>query len=155
MARKASDAECRANYDRLKELFNHAVPDGGRFEVVAAYGVDVGMMNFVVVRTHTYTYTNYAVGFDAQANEIVIVPVSVEMDGYGQPIYLRHDDVRKARQNWLSKEITIRDGQFPKGYVQFAVSPHINDDPDNVCIKVKQNDEAKAFTGFFKTRFKK
>lgn len=155
MARKASDAECRGNYEKLREMFNTIVPDAGRFEVVYACGLDVGMTDLIVVRRHTYTYSSYIVGFDTQANEIVIIPVTVEMDAYGQPIYLKNSEVRRAKQSWISKEITIQDNRLPRKYIQFSVVSHIAKDPDNVVILVKQDEESKKFQEFFKTRFKK
>lgn len=155
MGRKTADAECRANYENMVGLFRNVIPDQGRFEVVYGCGLDVGMMNFVVVRKTTYTYSSYAIGYDKEANEIVVLPIDVDLKAYGDPIYLKHHDVGKAKQSWWSKEITIRTSKFPRGYIQFSIPEHINDDPDNVCVQVKQNEEAKNFIDFFKGQFTK
>ena len=40
-------------------LFQQVVTDHARFKVVYGYGMDVEMMNYVVVRTTTYTDTSY------------------------------------------------------------------------------------------------
>ncbi|QQO09913.1 hypothetical protein [Breznakiella homolactica] len=155
MAKKISDEECTANYERLVQLFREAVPGADRFSVVAGYGMDVGMTNFIVVRQTTYTYSNYAVGYDERENEIVILPVDRDLSAYGNAFSLNRDTVIKAKQSWLSKEITIRDNSLPKKYIQFSVPEWINDDEDEVVIAVKQVEQAKDFIEFFKTRFTK
>lgn len=47
-----------------------------RFKVVYDYGVYVDRTNFIIVRKNTYTYSSYAIGFDENANEIVILPIN-------------------------------------------------------------------------------
>lgn len=155
MAKKFSDEVCLANYKKICDLFNKAVPDYNRFSVVYGCGVDVGMADFVVVRKTTYTYSSYAVGYDNNENELVILPIDTDIETYGMPVYMKKSDIDKAKISWLSKEITIRDGRLPKKYIQFSVPEMINQDPDNVIIPVKQNEEAKRFTEFFKKNYSK
>ena len=118
MAKKFSDEVCLANYSGICELFNKVIPDHSRFSVVYGGGVDVGMTNFVVVRKTTYTYSSYAVGFDTGGEEIVILPIDIDMESYGSPVYLKKSEIDKAKISWLSKEITIRDKRLPKKYIQ-------------------------------------
>ena len=155
MAKKISDEVCLANYKRICDLFKEAVPDSERFSVVYGCGVDVGMSDFIVVRKTTYTYSSYAIGYDENMPEIVILPLDIDMKTYGTPVYLKKNDIDKAKISWLSKEITIRDKRLPKKYIQFSVPEMINQDPDNVVIPVKQNEEAKKFAGFFKNTYSK
>ncbi len=155
MAKKFSDEVCLANYSGICELFNKGIPDHRRFSVVYACGVDVGMTNFIVVRKTTYTYSSYAVGFDTNEAEIVILPIDIDMETYGTPVYLKKSEIDKAKISWLSKEITIRDKRLPKKYIQFNVPEMINQDPDNVVIPVKQDEEAKKFMEFFKKDYSK
>jgi hypothetical protein len=44
---------------------------------------------------------------------------------------------------------------MPKGYIQFSVPELLNDDPDNVCVCVKQDEQAQQFATFFKEIFAK
>ncbi|MCP1223250.1 hypothetical protein [Sebaldella sp. S0638] len=155
MAKKFSDEVCLENYSGICELFNKVIPDHRRFSVVYACGVDVGMTNFIVVRKTTYTYSSYAVGFDTNEAEIVILPIDIDMETYGTPVYLKKSEIDKAKISWLSKEITIRDKRLPKKYIQFNVPEMINQDPDNVVIPVKQDEEAKKFMEFFKKDYSK
>ena len=155
MAKKLPDEECRANYLRLRELFDAVVSDHDRFEVVYACGVDVGMIDAVVVRVSTYTYASYAVGFDRAANEIVIVPVTVDLNSHGTPIYLKNSEIQKAKQGFMTKEITIQDKRLPKKYIQLNVQEMINQDPDGVVLLHKQTEEAKHFLDFFKNQYRK
>ena len=155
MGKKASDELCRENYEKMCELFKQVVPDHQRFTVVYGCGVDVGMMNFVVVKTHTYTYTSYMIGFDKIANEIVVVTINTDLDNYAEPIYFKYSEIKKAKQSWLTKEITIYDNRLPKKYIQLNVQAQINDDPDEVVLLHKQDDEYAAFVDFFKNQFAK
>lgn len=153
MAKKFSDSECLANYKKLCELFAKVIPDSQRYSVVYGCGVDVGMMDFLVVRKTTYTYSSYAIGYDANEHEIVILPVDIDVEHYGTPYYLKKSEIEKAVQNWMSKEITIQDKRLPKKYIQFVVPECINEDEDEVCIPVKQDAEAKKFGQYFVENF--
>ncbi|TDW26386.1 hypothetical protein EDD63_101101 [Breznakia blatticola] len=154
MARKVSDEVCTQNYEAMKQLFCDVIEDADRFEVVYGCGVDVGMMNFVIVRKTTYTYASYAIGFDENENEIVILPISRELDGYGDPIYVKRADVKKAKISMFSKEIQIHGKMFPKKYITFTVQELLNQDPDEVVLCIKQEEPYNKFMDFFKNKFK-
>jgi hypothetical protein len=149
MGRKTPDSECLENYKKLCELFKKVIPNPQCYTVIYGCGVDVGMMDFVVVRKTTYTYSNYAIGYDVNQNEIVILPVDIDIEHYGKPYYLKKLEIKKAIQNWMSKEITIQDERLPRKYIQFVVPEFINDDGDNVTIPIKQEEEAKKFSEYF------
>jgi hypothetical protein len=149
MAKKIPDSVCLENYRKLCELFKRAVPNSERYSVVYGCGVDVGMMDFVVVRKTTYTYSNYAIGYDTTAHEIVILPVDRDIEHYGKAYFLKKLEVKKASQNWMTKEITIQHQQLPKKYIQFVVSECINEDEDEVVIPIKQDEESKTFLQYF------
>ncbi|MDF9824051.1 hypothetical protein M2475_000435 [Breznakia sp. PF5-3] len=153
MAKKISDEVCLENVEKMKALFSNVIEDANRFRVVYGCGVDVGMMNFIVVRQTTYTYASYAIGFDEDANEIVILPIDRDLSAYGDPIYVKHDEVKKAKIAMFSKEIRIHANKFPKKYITFTVQEMLNQDPDEVVLCVKQEDDANAFLNFFKTKF--
>lgn len=155
MSKKLSDTQCRENYNKLRELFDSVIKDHARFEMVYACGVDAGIALTVIVRVYTYTYASYAVGFDDAANEIVILPIVKDLSGYGEPIYLKNSEIKKAKQSLFSKEITIWHSSLPQTYIQLNVSDFINEDPDDVVLLVKQDEEAKRFAAFFKNRYKK
>ena len=149
MAKKIADSVCLENYKKLCALFKSAIPNAERYAVVYGCGVDVGMMDFVVVRKTTYTYSNYAIGYDTNAHEIVILPVDRDIEQHGTAYYLKKPEIGKASQNWMSKEITIQHTQLPKKYIQFVVSEYINEDEDEVIIPIKQDEEAKQFLQYF------
>ena len=155
MAKKVSDAECRLSYLNVWDLYKREVTNNERISVVYTCGVDVGMRDFIVVRKTTYTYSSYAVGYDANTNEIAVLPIDIDLENYGTPVYLPNEEIKKAKQSWLSKEITIRADKLPKKYIQFVVQEQINQDGDNVVICVKQNEEAKNFIAFFKDKYSK
>jgi hypothetical protein len=150
MAKKIPDSECLENYKKLCELFKKVIPNPQRYTtIVYGCGVDVGMMDFVVVRRTTYTYSSYAIGYDAAENEIVILPVDTDIEHYGTPYYLKRSEIRKAIRSRMSEEITIQDERLPKKYIQFVVPELINEDEDHVAIPIKQEAQAKKFTEYF------
>jgi hypothetical protein len=155
VGKKVSDEKCRANYEGVVALFRAAVPDSNRFEVVYGVGLDVGLTNAVVVLVSTYKYISYAIGFDANANEIVILPIAQDLSGAGEPISLKKSEINKAKIKKISKEITIQAKFLPKKYIAFTVQGLLNDDPDEVCVCVLQNEEAKSFHEFFKQIYSK
>ncbi|MDR2444092.1 MAG: hypothetical protein LBE31_11295 [Deltaproteobacteria bacterium] len=149
MAKKTPDSVCLENYKKLRELFKKVIPNPQRYTVVYGCGVDVGMMDFVVVRRTTYTYSNYAIGYDTAENEIVILPVDTDIEHYGNAYYLKKSEIRKAIRSSISKEINIQDDRLPKKYIKFVVPEFINEDEDNVTIPIKQDEEAKKFAEYF------
>ncbi|MFV0393288.1 MAG: hypothetical protein ACK5LC_02670 [Coprobacillaceae bacterium] len=153
MAKKVSDEVCLQNVEKIKELFSQVISDSDRFRVVYGCGVDVGMMDFVIVRKTTYTYASYAIGFDENANEIVVLPINRDFSSYGEPIYVKSSEVKKAKMSRFSKEIRIQSNKFPQKYITFTVQEILNQDPEEVAICVKQEDEANAFLNFFKTKY--
>ena len=155
MGKKLSDELCRQNYIDLRSLFDSALEDSSRFKMVYAYGMDVGMVNAVVFSVSTEIYASYAVGFDAAANEIVILPVSTDLESYGKPYYLKRSEIKKVKQSFITKEITIYDNRLPKKYIQLIVQEILNEDEDDVILLVKQNEEVKQFMDFFKNQYSK
>jgi len=151
---KVSDEQCRSNYEGVVRLFNEAIPDAGRFEVVYGSGMDVGItLNLGFVRRTTSTFSSYAIGYDGGANEIVLLPIAQDLSAAGEPISLKKPEIKKAKLSFIGKEITIYAKFLPKKYIQFSVEESINNDPDNIVVCVKQDEEAKRFIAFFKDSY--
>ena len=155
MAKKVPDAQCLQNYEEVCAIFRDVVPDSSRFAVVYGCGVDVGLMDYIVLRTATYSYSSYAIGYDKIANEIVILPVNRDLSKYGKPYYLKNIDIDKAKISWMSKEIRVQSRDLPKKFITFTVQELLNEDPDELCICVKQEEQARDFHAFFKERYSK
>jgi hypothetical protein len=149
MAKKFPEALCIENYAKVTNLFRSVISNPERYNVVYGCGVDVGMMDFVVVRRTTYTYSNYAIGYDAGNHEIVILPIDTDIISYGVPYYLKKSEIGKASRNRISSEITIRHDRLPKKYIQFVIPPSIREDDDEVCIPIIQDDQAKQFEEYY------
>jgi hypothetical protein len=153
MGKKASEEVLLENFQRIQSYFREVVPEAERYSVVYGCGVDVGLMNYVVVRTITYKYTSYLIGFDPIALEILLLPVDVELTQHGDPVVLRKSENKSVKFSKFTGEYTVKNNTLKKKYVQFSVPEYINEDPDNVTILVRQDDAAKAFNEFFKTRY--
>ncbi|MDR0852400.1 MAG: hypothetical protein LBN36_07880 [Clostridiales Family XIII bacterium] len=155
MAKKISDEVCLANYAKLCDLFNRVIPDAERFTVVYGCGVDMGMMGLMLIRSTAYSYSSYAIGFDPNATEIVVLQVDRELEHYGEPYYLKKSDIVKAKIGRFSKEIRIRASSLPQGFVTFTVQAVLNIDPDQLAVAVRQEKESKQFLNFFTNQYMK
>jgi hypothetical protein len=84
-----------------------------------------------------------------------MAPFNRDLSSWGQPHYLKHSEIAKAKQSLMSKEITIRHHGLPRGYIQLNVTEHINQDPDGIVLLNKQDEGVKRFLQFFKGQYKK
>ncbi|MDR2526010.1 MAG: hypothetical protein LBC83_07530 [Oscillospiraceae bacterium] len=153
MGKKASEEVLLENFQRIQAYFREVVPEAGRYSVVYGCGVDVGLMNYAVVRTTTYKYTSYLIGYDPSALEILLLPVNVELTQHGDLVALRKAENKSVKFSRFTGEYTVKNNVLKKKYVQFSVPECISEDPDNVCILVRQDDAAKTFQTFFKNQY--
>jgi hypothetical protein len=153
MSKKASEEVLLRNFRRIQSYFKEVVPEAERYSVVYGCGVDVGLMDYLVVRTTTYKYTSYLIGYDRIKPTILLLPVDVDLTRHGRPVILRKSENKSVKFSKLTGEYTVKNNTLKKKYVQFSVPECISEDPDNVCILVRQDEAAKAFKDFFETHY--
>lgn len=150
--KKTPDISNSDNYKKLRQFFDLLVEDSARFEMVYACGENAGLS--CGSADGTQVYSSYGLGFDADAGEIVILPVDKDLIAYGKPLYIKCDSVKKARRSIFSGEVSIWDDRLPKKRINFHVQEDISHIPDDIVIQVEQSRQAQSFHKFFKDCFK-
>ena len=151
-----SDTGCRQNYTRLRALFDTVVEDHDQFGMVYAYVEDTSGTGGILSST-PFVYMSYAVGFNAIANELVLLRIKVDWSGHGDPLCLTNVGVESA---WLKQasdliKIGIQDARLPKQFIELHIPWQISQDSDGEVLQIKQNDEANQFLEFFNKQFSK
>ncbi|MDL2209684.1 hypothetical protein LJC26_02630 [Desulfovibrio sp. OttesenSCG-928-O18] len=151
MGMDATPEQSATSKKAMAALFKAAAGDAAkRFRLVYAFNTDVSSTSFII-RTTTYTYVSYILGYDEAAQEIVLLETDPELENYGELLSFPRENVRKARYGSFTAQYTLRDARLRKGYIQFCV-PHITDDPE-LYPPVLQEEEAEAFNTFFLAHF--
>lgn len=150
MGKDATPEESAATKARMAEIFKEAVSDASRFTLVYAFDTDVSMTSFIV-RTTTYTYVSYILGYDAAKPEIVLVEIDPELSQYGEALRFPREAIVKATYGSMMQEYTIRDNRLKKRYIQFSV-PGITDDVE-LYPPILQMEESDAFNAFYLAHF--
>ena len=94
---------------------------------------------------------NLIVGWNEAAETIVAVPTVPDLSGCGDPVYYRRSEIHKAYQNKYPVDAFII---YPdrKGYIGIRACDWLED--ESLYVYVSQEEELKAFTEFFMTKFK-
>ena len=102
-------------------------------------------------------YKSYALGFDAAANELVILRVKADLYGYGEMYRLRGDGIGSAGQKKSSFaiKIFIQDESLPERYIELIVPRQVTENTDGEIMQVEQSKEADRFLDFFTNQFSK
>ncbi len=149
-ARKMDTAKSDANRARFDALWAATVPDPAAYTVLYGFAMDVGRMDFVIVRKTTYTYTSFVIGYRAEDPTIVMLPIDPQVQQIGEPYVLRRSEMHKAYKQKMGGSAFI---VYPtsKNYMEFWTPDKNGDEKHSVYID--QPDEAAAFTAFFTGTF--
>lgn len=147
---KIDASKSDANKAKLRALFDAAVPGAPAYQVLYGYAMDISKMDFVVVRTRTYEYQSFVVGYRADDPTVVLLPTDPTLAPGGQPMVLRKADMHKAYKQKFGGSAFI---VYPtsRNYLEFW-TPDVNTD-EKVTVYVDQAPEAAAFTQFFTETF--
>ena len=137
---------------KMRRLFDSVVPDGGQYQLVAAYTEDAKRFNYGLVHGSKTTYGSLIVGWKEGADPtVVVVPTVPDLSGCGDPVYYRRSEIHKAYRNKYPTDAFII---YPdrKGYIGINAYDWLED--ESLYVYVSQEEELKAFTEFFMTKFK-
>lgn len=71
---------------KMRRLFDSVVPDGGQYQLVAAYTEDAKRFNYGLVHGSKTTYGSLIVGWKEGADPtVVVVPTVPDLSGCGDP----------------------------------------------------------------------
>ena len=84
---------------KMRRLFDSVVPDGGQYQLVAAYTEDAKRFNYGLVHGSKTTYGSLIVGWKEGADPtVVVVPTVPDLSGCGDPEICPRSAVKKAYQ---------------------------------------------------------
>ena len=136
---------------KMRRLFDSVVPDGGQYQLVAAYTEDAKRFNYGLVHGSKTTYGSLIVGWKEGADPTVaVVPTVPDLSGCGDPTYYRRSEILKAYRNKYPTDAFII---YPdkKGYIGINAYDWLED--EKLYVYVSQDAELAAFTDFFMNRF--
>lgn len=139
-----------ANAAKMRALFNQVVEGGDNYQIIFGYTEDVSRFNFGFVHGSKTKIGNLIVGWDEQSMTIAVVPTVPDLSGCGEPTYYRRSEILKA---YRSKYPTDAFVIYPdrSGYIAINAYDWLED--EHLYVYVSQEEELKAFTEFFTTRF--
>ena len=140
-----------ANRKKMRALFNQVVENGDAYQLIFGFTEDVSRFNYGLVRGSKSKIGNLIVGWDEAAETIVAVPTVPDLSGCGDPVYYRRSEIHKAYRNKYPTDAFII---YPdrKGYIGINAYDWLED--ESLYVYVSQEEELKAFTEFFMTKFK-
>ena len=135
----------------MRALFNQVVENGDAYQLIFGYTEDVSRFNYGLVHGSKTKIGNLIVGWNEAAETIVAVPTVPDLSGCGDPVYYRRSEIHKAYQNKYPVDAFII---YPdrKGYIGIRACDWLED--ESLYVYVSQEEELKAFTEFFMTKFK-
>ena len=144
-------AKSDSNRKKMRALFNQVVENGDAYQLIFGYTEDVSRFNYGLVHGSKTKIGNLIVGWNEAAETIVAVPTVPDLSGCGDPVYYRRYEIHKAYQNKYPVDAFII---YPdrKGYIGIRACDWLED--ESLYVYVSQEEELKAFTEFFMTKFK-
>ncbi len=144
-------AKSDANRKKMRALFNQVVENGDAYQLIFGFTEDVSRFNYGLVRGSKSKIGNLIVGWDEAAETIVAGPTGPDLSGCGDPVYYRRSEIHKAYRNKYPTDAFII---YPdrKGYIGINAYDWLED--ESLYVYVSQEEELKAFTEFFMTKFK-
>ena len=105
---------------KMRRLFDSVVPDGGQYQLVAAYTEDAKRFNYGLVHGSKTTYGSLIVGWKEGADPtVVVVPTVPDLSGCGDPEICPRSAVKKAYQNKYPTDAFII---YPDGRHYLAIN---------------------------------
>lgn len=106
---------------KMRRLFDSVVPDGGQYQLVAAYTEDAKRFNYGLVHGSKTTYGSLIVGWKEGADPtVVVVPTVPDLSGCGDPEICPRSAVKKAYQNKYPTDAFII---YPDGVTIWPSTP--------------------------------
>lgn len=117
-----------ANKKLMREVFDSHVENGSEFSLVYGYSEDVNSANFVVLRTVSYRYQSFIIGFRRSDLSIVFLEVSSDLSQVGKYRLYRPQDIKKANHVKMMGSYYLQYGSsFKKEFLNFFVTEGIDE----------------------------
>lgn len=121
-------AKSDENKNRMRELFDSSVADGSAYKIVYAYSEDIKGANFVVLRTVSYKYRSFIIGYRESDMSLVFLEVSPDLTQAGEALAYKPQDVKKTNFIKMMGAYYLQYGSsFKKEFFNFFVPEKIDD----------------------------
>lgn len=144
------------NKATLRTLFDQKVANPEQYQIVYGYSEDIGGMNFGILRTVSYKYRNFIIGFNTSERSLVFLEITPDLSQTGEQFHFTSQNIKKA------KTVKMLDGYYlqygnamKKEYFNFkvvgAIDDVLNEDgyEDNFFVYVDQTEEKKQWQQFW------
>ncbi|MBS6062785.1 hypothetical protein [Criibacterium bergeronii] len=145
-----------ANKLEMRKIFDSKVQDSSEYKIVYAYSEDIGGANFAVLRTVTYKYRSFILGYTDKDLSIVFLEVSPDFSQVGEALTYRPEDVKKTNFTKMVGSYYLQYGNsFKKEFFNFFVPETIDDIlnldwyDEQTFAYVDQREEHSSFVDFW------
>ena len=121
-------AKSYENKNRMREIFDAKVNNGSEYKIVYAYSEDIGGANFAVLRTVSYKYRSFILGYKEDNLSLVFLEVSPDLNQVGETLIYKPHYVKKTNFTKLVGAYYLQYGSsFKKEFFNFFVPETIDD----------------------------
>ena len=116
------------NKNRMREIFDKQIENGSEYKIVYAYSEDIGGANFAVLRTVSYKYRSFMLGYKEDDLSLVFLEVSPDLNQVGEALLYKPQDVKKTNFTKMVGAYYLQYGSsFKKEFFNFFVPETIDD----------------------------
>ena len=116
------------NKNRMREIFDKQVDNGSEYKIVYAYSEDISGANFVALRTVSYKYRSFILGYKEDDLSLVFLEVSPDLNQVGEALLYKPQDVKKTNFTKMVGAYYLQYGSsFKKEFFNFFVPETIDD----------------------------
>lgn len=121
-------AKSDENKALIRKIFDNQVENGSEYKVIYAYSEDIGGANFAVLRTVSYKYRSFILGYKEDDLSLVFLEVSPDLSQVGEALLYRPCDVKKTNFVKMVGSYYLQYGNsFKKEFFNFFVPQTIDD----------------------------
>ena len=116
------------NKKRMREIFDAKVDNGSQYHIVYAYSEDIRGANFAVLRTVSYQYRSFILGYRDSDLSLVLLEISPDLQQSGDALCYRAQDMKKTNFNKMVNSYYLQYGSaFKKEFFHILVPKTIDD----------------------------
>ncbi|WP_278909023.1 hypothetical protein [Faecalicoccus pleomorphus] len=116
------------NKKRMREIFDAKVENGSQYHIVYAYSEDIRGANFAVLRTVSYQYRSFILGYRDSDLSLVLLEISPDLQQSGDALCYRAQDMKKTNFNKMVNSYYLQYGNaFKKEFFHIFVPKTIDD----------------------------
>lgn len=116
------------NKKLMREIFDKKVESGNEYKIIYAYSEDIGGANFAVLRTISYKFRSFILGYRESDLSLVFLEVSPDFSQVGEILVYRPQDVKKTKFIKMMGSYYLQYGSsLKKEFFNFFVPETIGD----------------------------